>query len=74
MQSYTWREAQNRLPQLIADAQAGEVVIILDEQLGAVRLMPISQTPARRAGSARGLVTMTDDFDADLPDFDEYQP
>lgn len=28
----------------------------------------------RRAGSAEGLIKMSDDFDAPLEDFEEYQP
>lgn len=28
----------------------------------------------RKAGSAEGQVKMADDFDAPLPDFDEYMP
>ncbi|MDX2079007.1 MAG: type II toxin-antitoxin system prevent-host-death family antitoxin [bacterium] len=73
MRNYSLKEAQSNLAQLIAEAQEGETIIISDEQDHVVQLVPIKKTKkARRAGSARGLIHMADDFDAPLSDFDEY--
>ncbi|MCL4252281.1 MAG: type II toxin-antitoxin system prevent-host-death family antitoxin [Anaerolineae bacterium] len=73
MRNYTLTEAQSNLGQLIEDAQAGETIIISDDNNHVVQLVPIiRQRKARKAGSARGLIQMSDDFDAPLDDFDEY--
>lgn len=73
MERYSLQEAQNRLRQLIADARQGKTVFILDEEAGEVQLVPVLAAPTpRKAGSARGKITMTADFDAPLVDFDEY--
>jgi antitoxin (DNA-binding transcriptional repressor) of toxin-antitoxin stability system len=73
MERYTLRDAQDHLQQLIADAQQGKIVLILDEHDQAVQLVPvIVSSKPRKAGSARGLVKMANDFDAPLDDFNEY--
>ena len=73
MEHYSIPEAQTRLQKLIADARQGKMVLILDEDDQAVQLVPVTITPKpRKAGSARGLVQMAEDFDAPLADFDEY--
>jgi antitoxin (DNA-binding transcriptional repressor) of toxin-antitoxin stability system len=67
-------EATARLPDLLAAAAQGEDVLISDDQ-HTVRLVPVSHTPKRRQfGSAKGLISMADDFDAPLDDFREYMP
>jgi antitoxin (DNA-binding transcriptional repressor) of toxin-antitoxin stability system len=73
MERYSLREAQDQLPQLIYDAQQGKTVVILDENEHAVQLVPVTITPkSRKAGSARGLLKMAEDFDAPLDDFSAY--
>ena len=73
MERYSLREAQAHLPELVHDAQHGKQVLILDENDQAVQLVPVATPPRpRKAGSARGLIHMADDFDAPLPDFSEY--
>jgi antitoxin (DNA-binding transcriptional repressor) of toxin-antitoxin stability system len=73
MERYSLQEAQDHLQQLIADARHGKTILILDEDEGAVQLVPVAMTPKpRRAGSARGKIKMAADFDAPLDDFDEY--
>jgi antitoxin (DNA-binding transcriptional repressor) of toxin-antitoxin stability system len=47
-------------------------VLILDENNQAVQLAPVRAARPRKAGSARGLIKIAPDFDAPLPDFDEY--
>jgi prevent-host-death family protein len=66
-------EAQARLSDLIREAADGEEVVIAREDGTAVRLVPIEQSARPRFGSARGLFTMADDFDAPLGDFAPYE-
>jgi antitoxin (DNA-binding transcriptional repressor) of toxin-antitoxin stability system len=66
-------QAQVRLSQLIRDANEGEEVVIADEDGTAVRLVPVEPQGRPRFGSARGLFTMSDDFDAPLDEFAPYE-
>lgn len=66
-------EAQTRLSELIREATQGEEVVIAREDGTAVRLVPVEQNARPRFGSARGLFTMADDFDAPLDDFAPYE-
>jgi antitoxin (DNA-binding transcriptional repressor) of toxin-antitoxin stability system len=69
---YSLREAQTHLQKLIADAQHGKTVLILDENDQAVQLVPVVvPSKPRKAGSAQGQIKMSADFDAPLTDFDE---
>lgn len=73
MERYSLREAQDRLPQLLDDAQHGKTIVILGENDQAVQLVPVTTPPIpRKAGSARGRVKMAADFDAPLADFNGY--
>jgi antitoxin (DNA-binding transcriptional repressor) of toxin-antitoxin stability system len=67
MESYSVQEAQDHLQKLIDEAQHGKTVLILGENDEAVQLVPV-KAPAkpRKAGSARGLIKMSPDFDAPL--------
>jgi len=66
-------EAQRRLQDLIETAIKGDDVFILKDDQQAVQLVPV-ELPRRqpRFGSAKGLVVMSDDFDAPIEDFSEY--
>ena len=65
-------EARSRLGELVRAALRGEQVFI-EAESRQVQLVPITATRGRRLfGSARGLVRMTDDFDAPLDDFVPY--
>jgi antitoxin (DNA-binding transcriptional repressor) of toxin-antitoxin stability system len=66
-------QAQVRLSELIHDANEGEEIVIADEDGTAVRLVPVEPQARPRFGSARGLFTMSDDFDAPLDDFAPYE-
>lgn len=66
------KEAQVRLSELIREAVEGREVVIAQEDGTAVRLVPTS-SPRPRFGSAHGLFTMADDFDAPLTDFEQYE-
>jgi len=66
-------EAQARLPELIEQAAGGEDVVIEGRSGTTVRLVPVESTGRPRFGSARGMFTMHDDFDAPLDDFAPYE-
>jgi antitoxin (DNA-binding transcriptional repressor) of toxin-antitoxin stability system len=64
----TAQEAQQRLPELLAAAETGETVEIRGQngrtfRLAAHRIRP-APTGIPRAGSCKGLIEMSDDFDA----------
>ncbi len=66
-------EAKSNLPDLIDAAVNGEEIVIAKDDQHIVRLVPITQANSRpQFGSAKGLITMTDDFDEPLEDFAEY--
>lgn len=66
------KDACTALNDLIGRAAAGEDIVIVREDGAAVRL--VSEPLARpRFGSARGMFTMRDDFDAPLADFCSHE-
>lgn len=69
-------EAKRHLEELIEAAMRGERVVIADDMQHAVQLIPITPPPApkqnRHAGTAKGMISISDDFDSPLPDFAEY--
>ena len=73
MKPITIAEATQKLPDLIDAALRGEEVIITKDG-SVVKLIPA--TPVKRypakAGSAKGMVWMSDDFDEPLEEFKEY--
>ena len=75
MVQVTAEEAQARLEDLIAEAIKGETVIITQDGQRVVQLVPVVQSNGRpQFGSAKGLITIADDFDAPLEGLDEYIP
>jgi prevent-host-death family protein len=73
MNPMTIAEATQKLPDLIDAALRGEEVIITKDG-SVVKLIPatpIKRYPAK-AGSAKGQVWMSDDFDEPLEEFKEY--
>jgi prevent-host-death family protein len=69
-QTVTLQDAQTRLAELLALAQAGNEIIIAEGGQPLARLVPpVGAKPSRRiAGLHRGKIWMSDDFDAPLPD------
>ena len=66
-------EAKKRLTDLIDAAVDGEEIVITKDAQCGVKLVPVYPTKARpQFGSAKGLITISDDFDAPLEDFEEY--
>ena len=62
-------EAKTNLSQLVDRAAAGEEIIIAKNGVPLARLVPLEQrTAPREPGGWEGRVTVSDDFDAPLPD------
>jgi prevent-host-death family protein len=62
-------EAKTHFSRLLTRVQAGEEIIIAKAGKPIARLVAVGEQPARRAaGSAKGQVTITPDFDAPLPE------
>ncbi len=73
MTQITVNEASQHLPDLIEAALNGEEIIIIKDNQPVVKLIPVSPVKRRpKFGSAKGLVTISDDFDEPLEDFKEY--
>ena len=64
------KQAQAHLADLV---KQGEEVILTDDGEPVAKIIPISKAKAQRQfGSAKGMITMSDDFDEPLEDFREY--
>jgi len=62
-------EAKTKFSKLISQAIAGEEIIIAKSGKPVAKLVPFKKPPGdRKPGSAKGKITMSDDFDAPLPD------
>ncbi|WP_066380861.1 type II toxin-antitoxin system Phd/YefM family antitoxin [Anabaena sp. CA = ATCC 33047] len=56
-------EASQHLPELIEAALGGEEIIIMRDNQPVVKLTPVEPVKRRRQpGSAKGLITIADDF------------
>jgi prevent-host-death family protein len=66
-------EAKARLAELLRRVDAGEEIVIARDHKPVARLVSARLPGSRKPGSARGLFTMAPDFDAPLPDFEEYE-
>ncbi len=66
-------QAQRDLSRLIEDVALGEHVVITKDQIPVAELVPVAPPVAQPTfGSAKGMVRMSDDFDAPLEDFLDY--
>ena len=73
MHQITVEDAKSNLPDLIDTAINAEEVVITKDAQHIVKLVPVSQAkPRPQFGSAKGLISMSDDFDEPLKDFAEY--
>jgi antitoxin (DNA-binding transcriptional repressor) of toxin-antitoxin stability system len=69
------KELPKKLWDLIEAAIRGEPVFITWDDQSVVQLIPLkSGGRSRKAGSAKGIVKIKEDFDAPLSDFSEYMP
>ena len=76
MQQIPLLEAAEHLTELAEAAINGETIVLLLDDQRSVQIVPVERQAGqpRKAGSAAGQITFSDDFDAPLPDFDEYKP
>ena len=66
-------DAQRRLAELIDSLQGGGEILITRDGQPVARLLPVNEVgPDRVPGSAQGVFTVPDDFDASCEDFREY--
>ncbi len=75
MATYEEYYASEHLPEMIDRVLAGEEVIIARQNMPVVRLTrmrPYGAQKERRGGTAKGQISVAPDFDAPLPDFDDY--
>jgi prevent-host-death family protein len=75
MQQINLTEASKHLSELIEAVISGEEIVITKDEHPVVKIVPVSPVKKRRpakAGSAKGLVTIADDFDEPLEDFKDY--
>lgn len=75
MQLVNIANASKHLPELIEAAISGEEIIITKDEQPVVKLVPVPPVKKRRpakAGTAKGLITIADDFDEPLEDFKDY--
>ena len=73
MQQIDIQQAKAVLSDLIEAVNQGEEIIITKGNQPVAKLIPIIQDkPQPKFGSAKGLISMSDDFDEPLEDFNEY--
>ena len=72
MSNVELKKAKDELLKLIERAQHGEDVVITQDDRPIARLVGIQESSRREFGSARGLISFADDFDAPIADFSEY--
>ena len=61
-------EAKTHFSKLIGKVQEGEEIVIAKAGKPVAKIIPIPARSQRFLGSAKGQITMADDFDAPLPD------
>ncbi|TYQ28690.1 type II toxin-antitoxin system Phd/YefM family antitoxin [Pseudanabaena sp. UWO311] len=75
MHQVTLQDAEKHLANLLAEANRGEEVIVVNDDGTLFKIIAIGKTrPVPKFGSAKGLIKMSDDFDEPLEDFAEYAP
>lgn len=72
MRTVELAQAGAQFARLVHEAGAGTEVVITEGGRPVAKLVPVTGAADREPGSARGLFTVPDDFDAPLDDFSEY--
>jgi antitoxin (DNA-binding transcriptional repressor) of toxin-antitoxin stability system len=68
------KTAAMQLPDLIESVIKGEEIVFTQNDLPVAKLVAVKQEkPRPQFGSAKGLFTLAENFDAPLEDFDEYR-
>jgi antitoxin (DNA-binding transcriptional repressor) of toxin-antitoxin stability system len=67
-------KAQAQIASLLQTALDGEEVVITRNDQPVLKLVPViaANNSSRRSGSAKGLISISEDFDAPLEDFAAY--
>jgi antitoxin (DNA-binding transcriptional repressor) of toxin-antitoxin stability system len=66
-------KAKSQMESLIQTALSGEEVVITRDDVPIVKLVAIpKQNGSRKAGSAKGMISISEDFEEPLEDFREY--
>lgn len=66
-------QAQKDLSRLIDDVALGEHIVITRNEVPVAQLVPVTHpVPKPTFGSAKGMVSMSEDFEAALDDFRDY--
>ena len=66
-------KAKSQMESLIQTALGGEEVVITRDDEPVLKLIPILKSNgSRKAGTARGMISMSEDFEEPLEDFREY--
>jgi antitoxin (DNA-binding transcriptional repressor) of toxin-antitoxin stability system len=60
-------------PELLKLIQQGQEIVLLLHDNPIAKITPLSSAPKRKLGSATGLFKLSEDFDASLADFADYQ-
>lgn len=74
MNVVTIHEAKTHLSRLIRKVLKGEEVVIARGKTPVARLMPLAGLRGKRViGDLKGKISVSDDFDAPIREFDGYQ-
>jgi len=73
MAQFNIADAKARFSELVDRALAGDEVIVARDNKPLLKLVPLKGTGRRRPGSAKGQIRIAANFDAPLPDFDDYR-
>lgn len=68
MKMVTMHKAKSTLSQLVADAEAGEDIIIMRGKVPAARLVALGMNPTRKFGALAGEVSVSAAFFEPLPE------
>ncbi len=75
MHQVNLQDAEAQLEQLIEEAANGEDVIIVRNDRASFKIVPVAAAQVRpKFGSAKGLVSMSENFDEPLEDVEDYAP
>jgi prevent-host-death family protein len=73
MQQIDIAEATAQLSSLLARAIGGEEIVITKDDRPVVKLLPVPIVKRpRQPGSAKGMITLSGDFDEPIADFEDY--
>jgi len=64
-------EAKTQLSSLVDQAAAGAEIIIAKNGKPMAKLVAIRERPLRKPGRFKGMIWISDDFDAPMPDFED---